>query len=250
MAMDASSVAIAAEFNTTPAIEFPHKRVRTPTVLQLEAAECGAAALGSILAYYGRYVPLERLRVACGISRDGSKADNILKGAREYGLTAKACKRELGELAGLRLPYIVFWNFNYFLVVEGFGRDKVYLNDPSRGPREVSYREFDLSFTGLVLLLERGPEFTKGGEKPSTLRSLKARLPGSWLALVPLILATLGLALPNLISPVFSRIYVDDFLIGGKEAWLKPLLLVMVAVCVVKCLATYLQQSSLLRLEI
>lgn len=225
------------------------KRVRTPTVLQMEAVECGAAALGIILGYLGRFVPLEKLRVECGISRDGSKASNVLKAARKYGLIARGFKKEIEELGALPLPLIVFWNFNHFVVLEGFEKGQFCLNDPATGPRKVSKEEFDKAFTGVVMVFEPGPDFKKGGEKPGIVNALKKRLSGSRTALTYAVLTGLALVIPGLVVPIFSKVFVDEVLVRGMEDWFRPLLLGMAITAVIRACLTWLQQHYLLRFE-
>jgi NHLM bacteriocin system ABC transporter peptidase/ATP-binding protein len=225
------------------------RRVKTPTILQMEAVECGAACLGIILSYYGKIIPLEELRVACGVSRDGSVAGNILRAARNYGLKAQGYQSEPEGLQELHLPVIIHWNFNHYVVVEGFSRKHVHLNDPARGPRMVSYQEFDQSFTGVVMVFEPSKTFVKTGAKRSLIQTLGQRLPGSQLALTYVILASLALIIPGLIIPAFARVFVDDILIAGQRNWIQPLLLVMGLTAVIRALLTWLQQRYLLRLE-
>ncbi|HEV7507457.1 MAG TPA: NHLP family bacteriocin export ABC transporter peptidase/permease/ATPase subunit [Thermoanaerobaculia bacterium] len=229
--------------------ERPQGRVRTPTILQMEAVECGAAALAIVLAHYGRWVPLEELRVACGVSRDGSKASNMVKAARTYGLEAKGFKREPQSLRAVRPPMILHWNFNHFVVLEGIRKGRVHLNDPGTGPRVVTEEELDQAFTGVVLTFSAGPDFVKRGDPPSLVPALKSRLTGTKAALVFVLLAGLALAIPGMVVPVFSKVFLDSVLLEGHREWLPPLLLAMGCAAVLLGALTWLQQSYLLRLE-
>ncbi len=227
----------------------PDNRVRCPTVLQMEALECGAAALAIVLGYHGLHVPLERLRIACGVSRDGSKAVNLVRAARTFGLAAKGFKKELEELPTVAVPAILFWNFNHFLVLEGFEKGKAYVNDPALGPREVPLEELDQAYTGVVLVFEKTPDFKPGGHRAGLLAQLAPRLQGSKAALAFAILAGLFLVVPGLLVPTFSQVFVDDVLLAGRADWLAPLLLGMGLTAILRGFLTFLQQRYLLRLQ-
>ncbi len=224
-------------------------RVHTPTVLQMEAVECGAACLAMILGYHGRIVPLEELREACGVSRDGSNAKNMVDAAALFGLEATGYKKEPEDLRLMDLPVIVFWEFNHFVVVEGITKNKVYLNDPAMGPRIVTREEFDESFTGIVLAFAPGDNFKKAGSHPQLLPEIRQRLHGSGPAVCYVILASFLLVIPGLLVPMFSRIFVDDYLIKNLEDWFKPLITAMILTTALTGALSWLQQYFLLRLQ-
>ena len=225
------------------------RSVRAPTVLQMEAVECGAAALSMVLAYHGRVVPLEELRVSCGVSRDGSKASNVVKAGKSYGLLAKGLKKEPAALRALPFPAILHWNFNHFVVLEGFRKGWVHINDPATGPRRVTPEELDQAFTGVVLTFERGPDFAPGGALPSLVGSLRRRLAGARAALLFAVLAGLALVIPGLVVPAFPRVFVDQVMVRELGGWTGPLLMAMGAAAVLMAALTWLQQGQLLRLE-
>lgn len=234
--------------NDSPTVP-PDRRMRVPTVLQMEAVECGAAALAMVLAYFGRIVPLEELRVECGVSRDGSKALKVLRAAKKYGLEAKGFKYELADLYKLDYPVILYWNANHFLVLEGFKKGKVYLNDPSQGPRVVTLEELDQSFSGVVLTFKEGVDFVPGGAKRSMAAALRRRLSNSETELLYVLLCGLLLVAPGLLVPTFSRIFVDEFLVADRQYVIRPLLLGMAITGAVTMTLIWLQQYHLLRLE-
>jgi NHLM bacteriocin system ABC transporter peptidase/ATP-binding protein len=228
-------------------------RVKCPTVIQMEAVECGAASLAMVLGYFGRFVPLEELRAVSGVSRDGAKAGNLLKAARRYGLAAKGMQMEIDALSALRPPAILFWNFNHFVVFEGFGRRLghrvAYLNDPASGRRKVPLTELDESFTGVVLTMERGAEFQRGGRPPNLLADLRGRYQRSGSALTLAVLATLLLVIPGIATPAFTRAFIDRILSSGDSTLLLPLLAAIAATATLTVLLTIIQQGYLLRVE-
>lgn len=231
---------------------FPNRyvrRVKTPEVIQMEAVECGAASLAIILGYWGKFVPLEELRVACGVSRDGSKAGNIAKAARKYGLIVKACRYEPKALKSIPLPAIIHWNFNHFLVLEGFGGGRVYLNDPACGPYQVTAHELDDAFTGVTLMFRPAPEFTKSGRRTTLLRTLRKSLNGLSAPLGFLLLMSFLLVFPGLLAPYFSKFFVDEILAGGAGEWILPFSLGLVAVALFQAIVTAIRHRYMIRLQ-
>ncbi len=224
--------------------------VRTPTVLQMEAVECGAAALGIILEYHGRYVPLDVLRNDCGVSRDGSNAYYIKEAARRYGLETKAFRKPAEGLGTRQPPFMVLWQWNHFLVVEGFGRGIVYLNDPACGRRTVSPEEFARFYSGIAFTFTPGPQFVRQGRRPGAAMGLARRLAASKSALAFVVLAGLALLVPTLVSAAFQRLFLDEILVQGRLDWLKPLLFAVAGTALVQLAAVSLQQLFLMRLEV
>lgn len=225
------------------------KKVKTPTVLQMEALECGAASLSMILLYYHKYVSLEELRLECGVSRDGTKASNLLKAARKYGLEGKGYKLEVDALRQLKQPAIIFWNFNHFVVFERFTRKGVIINDPAVGRRLVELEEFDKAFTGVVLLFEPAADFKPDGQNPKIRTRVRKRLKGLSSVLTFLGFLSFLYFIPGLVFPTFSRIFVDEILIKNTRDYLKPLIFAMSLTCIIAALLQTVQQKVLNRLQ-
>ena len=212
-------------------------RIRTPTMLQMQTAECGAACLGIVLGYFGRHEPLEKLRYACGVSRDGAKASNVLQAARDLGLVAKGFAINAFKVRRAPMPCIALWNFTHFVVIEGFDHDTVWLNDPASGPRRVSSAQFNEAYSGVVLACTPGEHFTTNAKPPGAFGSILERIRTSRGAIAFVVLASIAFFVPGLLVPAFSRVYVDYVLIADQHRWLWPLLAVMV---VTACFAGFL----------
>lgn len=215
----------------------------------MEAVECGAASLAMVLASHGAWIPLEQLRVDCAVTRDGTNASNLLKAARRYGMSARGFKKEPEKLCSLPLPAIIHWNFNHFLVFEGFKKDKAFLNDPASGSRVVSLEEFNECFTGVALAFEPTEDFKRQGRAPSAVADLVGLLSGSYRALAFIVLASLALVVPGIAIAGFSKIFVDNILVSGSTNWLVPLVLGLLVAAFFRGALTWLQQKYLLRLE-
>ncbi len=231
-------------------MELFRKRVKTPTVLQMEALECGAACLAMILGYYQKYISLEVLRVDCGVSRDGTKASNVIKAARKYGLEAKGFKMETEALRSIKLPAILFWNFNHFVVFEGFKGKYAVLNDPASGRRLVDPDEFDESFTGVVLVFNKGENFEKSGDKPRIWHRLKKRLAGLGSIFTFLGFLSFLYFIPGFIYPTFSRFFIDEILVKNSMNLLQPLLVVIALTCVISTILQSIQNTVLMRFQV
>ena len=225
-------------------------KVTVPVVMQMEALECGAASLAMIMAYYDKWVPLEQVRLDCGVSRDGSNAKNILVAARSYGFEAQGLKCEVDALrTGVPFPCIIHWNFNHFVVLDGFKGNYAYLNDPARGEVKVTMEEFDRSFTGVCLQITPGENFEPGGKRKSTIQFARKRLAGAGAAVAFVMLSTVIGYLFGIINPMFTRFFLDRLLTGENRDLLMPFLLLLTVMGVAQVLISWVQAVYSLKIN-
>lgn len=201
-----------------------NKVKKVPVVMQMEALECGAASLSMILAYFGKWLPLEQVRFDCGVSRDGSNCKSMMLAAKSYGLNASGYKCGLNDIKEVDLPAIIHWNFNHFVVLTGFSKDKAFINDPARGRVAVSMKEFDESFTGVVLCFSKGEKFKPGGKPKSVFEFAKKRLKGTLVPIVFVMLTSVIAGGIEIIQPAFGRVFFDRLLGSNPKnpEWLVP----------------------------
>ena len=223
---------------------------KVPVIMQLEALECGAAALAMVMAYYGKWVPLEQVRLDCGVSRDGSNAKNIYHAAEHYGFSVEAYRmspetiREEGQF-----PCIIHWDMNHFVVLDGFKGKWACLNDPARGEVRVSWEEFDKAFTGVTIIPTPGENFEPGGKRRSTFGFARRRLTGAGAAVAFVMLTTAIGYLFGIADSVTSRIFMDRLLTGINRDWLYPFLCVMILLTAVQLTVAWAQTVYSLKIN-
>ncbi len=227
-----------------------HGVVKVPVIMQMEALECGAACLSMVMAYYNKWVPLEQVRRDCGVSRDGSKAGNILKAARNYGFTAKGYRLEPETLRKQgTFPCIIHWEFNHFVVCDGFRGNKVYLNDPARGDYTVTLEKFDESFTGICLIIEPGEEFVPGGKPKRIMDFAKKRLRGAGGALAFVVITSVISTLVGIVSAGFSRVFLDELLTQNQPDWFLPFLIGLIVIAFIQIVSGCIKAIYSLKLD-
>ena len=226
------------------------KRITVPVIMQMETLECGAASLAMILAYHGKWLPLEQVRSDCGVSRDGSKASNIAKAGRSYGLEVKAHRYGVDEVKeNVTYPAIIHWNFNHFVVLCGFTKNAAVINDPARGTIKVTMEEFDHSFTGVCIEFTPGENFEKGGKPESVFKFLKDRLANTTASVIFVMITAVLVAFVGLVTPVFARIFTDQILPGHNMHWLEMLLVAMLFTAIFRMIVGFLNEIYLYRIK-
>lgn len=226
------------------------KMAKVPVVIQMEALECGAASLCMILAYYGKWLSLEQIRSDCGVSRDGTKASAILKAARSYGLEAKGYRYSLEALqTEATFPCIIHWEFNHFVVLDGFKKGKAVINDPARGKTEIPLEKFKKSYTGICLQFKPGEHFKPEGKRKSMWSFVRERLRGTATAAAIVLLTTIVTSVISVLNPAMSRIFLDRLLTGQNPEWIQMFLAAVVIFALIQFVAAWLQTVSMLRIN-
>jgi len=221
------------------------KRVSTPTVLQMEVTECGAAALAMILAHYGRWVSLEELRERCGASRDGTTAADLVRAAEFYGLTGTGYYRNRRLLAELGYPTLLVWRSNHYVVLEGLDDRLAYINDPAWGPRRIPIDEFDRDYSKICLSLRPGESFRPGGQRPSSLAALFRRGRPVISEVIAVVIVGLLATIPGLAVATIAKLFVDDVLVHGLTGRARGLVGALAVVTVVQFILQKFQQHVL-----
>ncbi|MBQ7678547.1 MAG: NHLP family bacteriocin export ABC transporter peptidase/permease/ATPase subunit [Butyrivibrio sp.] len=227
-----------------------HGVAKVPVIMQMEALECGAASLAMVMAYYSKWIPLEQLRIDCGVSRNGVNAKSIYLAAQCHGFDVEgySCSPDQLREAG-KFPCIIHWNFNHFVVLNGFRGKYAYINDPARGFVRISAEEFDHSFTGVVLFPVPGENFEPSGKRKSTLEFARKRLKGAGVAVAFVTITTIISYIFGLVRPVMSQVFIDRLLSGRNPQWLLPFIFILAGLGVLEVVTATVQTLYSLKIN-
>ena len=227
-----------------------NKVIHVPQIMQMEATECGAACLTMILAYYGKWVPLEKVREICGVNRDGVNANNILKAARSFGLDARGRSMRISAISEKKpFPCMVFWEYSHFIVLKGFKGDKVFINDPAGGELKITVDEFKQKYSGVVLTFEKTEAFEKGGTKPDVMGYVIRRLRGLRSSFLFIMLTTAVSSLSIIMNTSLRRVFLDGVLTAGKKDWLLSITIAMLLLAFVTAVSSVLNAVYSLKIQ-
>ncbi len=244
--MSESTIDSSTSPNSARKLPSPRRRNKVPTVMQMEAVECGAASLAMIMSYHGRHIPLQTLRDKCQVSRDGTTALQVAKVARSYGMTATGARKELHEIDQLRTPFIAFWSFYHFVVVEGWDAHWVHLNDPATGPRRVSWDEMDSCFTGVAIDFDTSPTFEKGGKKLSVWASLRKHLSPYKGALAFAALVGVFASIPGIAAAGFLSFFINAILGGNNSGVATGFIIAVLIALMAQIVLNWIQRRVML----
>ncbi|MDO4939911.1 MAG: NHLP family bacteriocin export ABC transporter peptidase/permease/ATPase subunit [Lachnospiraceae bacterium] len=226
------------------------KVAKVPIIMQMEALECGAACLAMILAYYGKWIPLEKIRADCGVSRDGSNAGNIMNAAGYYGLKKRARRYEPDVLRQQgTFPCIIHWDFDHFVVLDGFRNNRAYINDPARGIYNIDMDTLDESFTGICMEFEPGDDFRPEGKPKSIIRFVLKRVQGHTSMLLLAALIAVIISLTGIIRPGFGKVFLDNIITGEKPEWIIPFFVLLFVLTVIEILITGIREVYNLKIS-
>ena len=218
---------------------------RTPIRRQIDAAECGAACMGSLLQYHGRYVPPSVIRQQCEVSRDGSKAAALIRAGKHYGIESRGFRASADQLDQLTLPAVIHWRNSHFVILEGFNKRTVFINDPATGHRRFSWKQFKTRYSGIALTFSPTAFFEKGGQPPRLFQSLVARLENRGGVILYCFIAALVATVPTLFFAIGCRVFVDDCIIRGDSFSVRPLLWILLAAMVIQSLLFWIKATCL-----
>ena len=223
---------------------------KVPVIMQLEALECGAASLAMVMAYYGKWIPLEQVRSDCGVSRDGANAKNIALAAMNYGFKVEGFRRSPKTIREKGVfPCIIHWNFNHFVVLNGFKGKYAYINDPAKGFVKVTMEEFDKSFTGVTMNITPGEHFILSGKRKSTIEFARKRLVGAGLAVLFVVLTSIIGYIFAIINPVMTRVFIDRLLSGTNSDWLNSFIGILSGLAVLQLVTAWVQAVYSLKIN-